>query len=381
MTKRSRGTLICFVTALVLFLVLNAVMVAPYLLAVLMGGLLAVTTRPLYEKLRSKNWGPKTSGLTVVTLTLVVVIAPLTLMVVKAADQAIEMGKTIVANQSFSTNQLIDAAMKVPGVKTVVGDGQALQKQVGQWVQKGAEAGSASLLGFLGSLPEYLLQVTLAILAMFFLLVDGRKFVGWLKEEFPLDPEVRESLFGSVRFTAVSTVVATLLAALAQSVIMFVSFLVLGVPQAFLAAGATFIFAWIPILGSVPVAFAGIVYLWMKGMIGKAILMVVFTSIVGIIDNLIRALVFKGKSDMHPLVSLVSIFGGISFFGIWGVFAGPLITAILLSLLDVWPGVAKHYGIIDGPGPLTLDTTTPSTEILAQPMQKQRPSGGILSHV
>ena len=41
---------------------------------------------------------------------------------------------------------------------------------------------------------------------------------------------------------------------------------------------------------------------------------------------------------MHPLVGLVAIIGGIEMFGILGVFIGPIMAAMLLSLLRILPG-------------------------------------------
>jgi predicted PurR-regulated permease PerM len=49
---------------------------------------------------------------------------------------------------------------------------------------------------------------------------------------------------------------------------------------------------------------------------------------------------------MHPLVSLISILGGIQMFGIFGVFLGPILAAILISLLQVWPAVGKEYELL-----------------------------------
>jgi predicted PurR-regulated permease PerM len=161
-----------------------------------------------------------------------------------------------------------------------------------------------------------------------------------------MDPDVRIQVLESFKNTAISVIWATLAAATAQSAVILVSFLILGVPAAFLAAGATFIFAWIPLVGSTPVWVAAVLYLFFEGMTWKAILMVVFGLITGLVDNFVRPMVLKGRSNMHPLVSLVAIFGGIGMFGIMGVFVGPILAAVLISLLQIWPEVGDRFGLL-----------------------------------
>ena len=51
---------------------------------------------------------------------------------------------------------------------------------------------------------------------------------------------------------------------------------------------------------------------------------------------------------MHPLVSLVAIFGGIEMFGILGIFLGPILAAVLIALLQIWPAVGHRFGLLPG---------------------------------
>src|SRR5690606_4955450 len=105
----------------------------------------------------------------------------------------------------------------------------------------------------------------------------------------------------------------------------------------------TFVLTWIPLVGSTPVWLVGSVYLWINAGVSRVLAMVVFGMVCGISDNLVRPWVLKGRGDMHPLVSLVSIFGGIKLFGIFGVFFGPILAAAFLSLAQVWPVVAGRF--------------------------------------
>jgi len=134
------------------------------------------------------------------------------------------------------------------------------------------------------------------------------------------------------------------------------SYLILGVPAAFLAAGATFLFAWIPLVGCSPVWLGGAIYLYSQAAILQAILMVVVGLMAGLVDNFVRPLVLQGRSKMHPLVSLVAIFGGIEMFGILGIFLGPILAAVLIALLQLWPEVGQRFGLLPGSTGETQDS-------------------------
>ena len=120
------------------------------------------------------------------------------------------------------------------------------------------------------------------------------------------------------------------------------------VRAAFLAAAATFILAWIPLVGCSPVWLAGAIYLYAQDALLKAILMVICGLIAGLVDNFVRPLILQGRSKMHPLVSLVAIFGGMEMFGIMGIFLGPILAAVLIALLQLWPEVGQRFGLLPG---------------------------------
>lgn len=346
--RKSKATLSTFIFLVLTLLVVNFVMVAPYLLAVLMGGILALISRPFYGWLRNRKWGPKLAAFTVTSGVVILVVGPVAGFSVAAIDQAVDVGQEI-SKKEISLESVVSWATRWKPLRTVIGDAPEVEKQLKTALQKGGTYLSTTLLGLFSSIPELGLQIVLAVLACFFVLIDGGRFYQWLRDRIPLDTDVRERVFSSFRDTAISSLLATVAAAGVQSAILFAAFLILAVPGAFLAVGATFIFAWIPIVGSTPVWLGGMIYLYTQGQIAPMFVMLAFGVVTSIADNVVRPLVLGGRDDMHPLVSLVSIFGGIAMFGLFGVFIGPILTALLLSLLQIWPAVGKRFGLLDSP--------------------------------
>jgi predicted PurR-regulated permease PerM len=372
--RKSRTTLVVFLALLMLFLVINALMVGPYLLAVLMGGILSLLARPLYARLRSRKLGPRTASSLVTIALLLVIVGPIGGFVSVAVQQGQAVIASIARSNDLSLESVLGRISRVPLVRHYVGDPDEVEARLRSGLENVGKELSASVLALAGSLPDKVLQIVLAALTCFFFLTDGGRFMGWLNDKIPLDRDVRGRLYSAFRDTSISTIWATLAAAAAQAAVIAVGFWILGVPGAVLAAGATFIFAWIPVLGTTPVWVAGTIYLYTQDRVSGVVAMLVVGAIAGLTDNFVRPIVLKGRADIHPLVSLVAIFGGIQMFGILGVFIGPILTSTLLALLTIWPVVARRFGLVTN-GETWVETPS---GILVEPMTGATAAGVVL---
>ncbi len=305
--RSHRTTLVTFLALLFFFMILVIKMVRPYLLAIIMGGILTLLSRPAYVRLTNRGLKPKTAA-TIITLgILLLVVGPVSLFTTLAIQQGISVGQTLANDDSFSPAEIMARIEEWPLIQTVIGDAATLERQVKSSLQSAGKGASTAILGAVADIPQIILQIVLALISCFFLLLDGYKFKEWMTDKIPLDADVRQRITASVQNTTRSVIWATLAAAGAQAAVILIAFLTLGAPAAFLASGATFILAWIPMLGSAPVWIIGAIILYAKGSIAKCIAMVVFGIFTGLIDNLIRPLILKGGGSMHPLVSLVAI--------------------------------------------------------------------------
>ncbi|MGH7616583.1 MAG: AI-2E family transporter, partial [Gemmatimonadaceae bacterium] len=75
---------------------------------------------------------------------------------------------------------------------------------------------------------------------------------------------------------------------------------------------------------------------------GHAVVMLVAgAGIASNIDNLIRPLVYRRVSNVHPMITLVGAFAGVRFLGLSGLLIGPLAIAYLFELLKFY---REEYG-------------------------------------
>lgn len=334
MTKTAHR--VTFVGALVAFVAVALWMIGPYLLSLFLGGTLALVCYPFYGWLRKKT-GTLAAAAATTILVLLLVIVPLTAFSYLAVRQGIEIGREMAELKEFSPRALTALLSRSEIVETVIGGPVAVAAKLKTVIQAAGQLTTSAVVSVGKGVPEFVLQLSLALLAFFFFLLDGQRFMEWLLGLDIMDRGVQHKLVEAFRDTAVTSVLAGLAAAASQAVLIAIGFMLLGVPGAFLAGGATFILAWVPVLGSFPASLAGFLYLYVQGETTKMALMVALAVGTSLIDNLVRPLVLKGRADMHPLVGLVAIIGGIEMFGILGVFIGPIMAAMLLALLRIFP--------------------------------------------
>ena len=356
--KHNRISLILFLLLLVTVFSACVWMISSYFLAIFSGAVFALLSRRIYARLTQKGFGPKWASLIVTVGIFVLIIGPLSMFLTLAIKQGIVIGQNLADNQTLSFDSILGRISHFGPIESIIGDPAAVERQLRGNLQNAVRFASGFVVGIAAALPLLALQVVLAAISCFFFLMDGKKFLAWLGQKIPMDPVVSHELKKTFEDTTVSVIWATLAAAAVQAVVLFIGYIALGVPGAFLGAAATFIFAWIPMVGSAPIWIVGAIYLYIQSSIAKVIIMTAIGLFAGVIDNFVRPLVLKGRSSIHPLVSLIAIFGGLQVFGIMGAFVGPILVATLIALVQILPLFTQRMnGGMQSKGDIDKDTT------------------------
>jgi predicted PurR-regulated permease PerM len=97
----------------------------------------------------------------------------------------------------------------------------------------------------------------------------------------------------------------------------------------------TMLCAMIPFVGAAAVWIPCCLWLFFcDGRLGAAIVLAVYGgAVVSVIDNFIKPMVLHGRSNLHPLLALLSILGGVQVLGPIGIFVGPMVVTFFYVLL------------------------------------------------
>jgi len=346
-SKRERTNRAHFVAFLVALFALSAVflwMIGPFVLSLFFGGLLALIARPVYERLKAHGVGRRTAASISTVMMLLLVLGPLAGFLFLAARQGVAVGKELGELKEFSPGMLTRTLGRLPMARAM-GNPEEVNTRIKESIRSAGMAVSGALLEFAKAVPQFLLQMILALVAFFFFLLDGRAFVDFVLSRAVFEADVQDKLRRTFVDMARSTVLAGFAASAAQATVILAAYLILGVPAALVAGAGTFFLAWLPMIGSLPAAAAGVGYLYSQGEMFPMAMMIVFGVLAGVVDNLVRPLVLNGRSGLHPLIGLIAIISAIDMCGILGIFVGPLLAAVLISLLELWPEIAGRFGV------------------------------------
>jgi predicted PurR-regulated permease PerM len=201
--------------------------------------------------------------------------------------------------------------------------------QVKDWLATGAGT-------LIKGTTNFFVSLFLIFFTMFFFFVDGQGMLRKLMSWTPLPNKYDEAIFEKFKNVSYSTIVSAFLTAIAQGLIGGLGFLVVGLP-AFFPTIAMALLSLMPYIGAGIIWFPSALYLLFVGKIWQGIFLLIWGfAVISTVDNLIKGYIIKGKSHVHPIFIIFSIFGGIALFGFWGVFFGPLIISLAVTILHIY---------------------------------------------
>ena len=189
----------------------------------------------------------------------------------------------------------------------------------------------------LGSISELLLGLFIMFFVMFYGFREGQGFITYLKELLPLEAGLKDSLFHEMRTVTQAVLYGQVLTAVIQGALGGLGLLVCGVPNALFWGAIMMITAFLPLLGTPLIWVPAGVGLIMDGSMTRGILLLIYgATIVMNIDNFLRPRLVSGRSNVHPVLILIGVLGGLRVFGFIGMLVGPLVLAILVALIKFY---------------------------------------------
>jgi predicted PurR-regulated permease PerM len=135
----------------------------------------------------------------------------------------------------------------------------------------------------------------------------------------------------SIRGVAMGVVVT----AAVQSALGGIGLAIAGVPAAAVLTAVMFLLT-IAQLGPMPVLIPAVIWLFWSDATSWAIALLVWTLIVGTMDNFLRPWLIRKGADMPLLLVFAGVIGGLFAFGLIGIFIGPVVLVVTYRLLDAW---------------------------------------------
>lgn len=197
---------------------------------------------------------------------------------------------------------------------------------------------SKGVLQWTGS---FLLHATVAIMTMFFFIRDGEAIERYIEDFIPLPEAERKVFSDDARGMLRGVVYGVMLTVAVQSALAGFGWWMAGLPNVFLATAAMFVVGMLP-MGTSLIWFPGAIYLIATGSTGWGIAYLAWgVVVVGSSDNILRPIFIGGGTTIPTFAIIIGVIGGLAVWGLIGVFLGPLVLALFLSVLELYRRTIK----------------------------------------
>ena len=315
----------------------------PFLAALAWAVILVVFFFPLYERL-AKKWGMTTAAVaSTIGVTMILIVPAIFIMVafVRQGYEAVQSIQLRVASGHFSwVNDLwMRIQRRFPEVEAT-----DLTSTLRGYAERIATYVASQLGTVLRHTAGFAFQLSVTILAMFYLFRDGPSLVDRLREVLPFEDEYRDRMIRDSRDLIFASVTSSIVAAAAHGLLGGLAFGLTGIGAPIFWGVMMGFFSLVPVVGSALIWVPAAISLMLEGHVVRGIILALICGvIVGSIDNIIRPWLISGRAEMGGLVVFISVLGGIAVFGMLGVVLGPIVVALAAGLLDLYvPGAVRN---------------------------------------
>jgi predicted PurR-regulated permease PerM len=217
---------------------------------------------------------------------------------------------------------------------------------LGETLRDWAEAAAAYVATKMGSIlahaATFFFDLFVTILVMFYLFRDSKELVSRVRELLPFASDQRDLMLKETEDLIFASVMSTAAAALVQGFLGGVAFFFAGIGAPIFWGVMIAFFSLIPAVGSALIWVPAAVTLMASGHVTKGIAVLAFYGVViAVVDYVLRPWLISGRSEMGGLVIFISVLGGVKIFGLLGIVLGPIVVALMASLLDLYVPPAR----------------------------------------
>ena len=314
----------------------------PFLAATIWSTMIVVTTWPILRALQSRLWGKRWLATTIMTTALLLVfIVPLSAAIgtiVSNADTIVDWGNRLSDVKLPPPPEFVEKIPIIGGKAAMVWREYAAKgsEELAENVKPYAARVTSWFVAEVGNFGLVTLQFLLTVIISAILYTSGDHAARWVRRfgrrlAGERGDQVVRLAGQAIRGVALGVVVT----AFVQSVLGGIGLAIAGVPFAAVLTAVMFMLALAQI-GPLPVLLGALVWLWWQGTTGWFVALLIWTIVVGSLDNILRPILIKRGADLPLLLIFAGVIGGLFAFGLLGLFVGPVLLAVAYTLLHSW---------------------------------------------
>ena len=314
---------------------LTLFVILPFVEYVIASAILAFVLYPFHRRLTrwlrrrvSKRFGQMLSALVLILSSIVAVILPLAYI-------------TWVFVRDLTAIAAGETGINVAAIEAEIAEFTGQDPEIGELLQTAGELLVQTLFGGVSGVLTTTIRasvgLSLALFLVYYTLIDGPAFVGWIRETSPLPPDVTADLVDRVDVMTRGVVIGHISVALLQALVAGLGLWAAGVPNVVFWTFVMAVLALLPLIGAFFVWGPAAAYLVVVDQVAAGVFLAVYgVAVIAMVDNYARPLVIDQQAHLNPAVILLGVFGGIYSVGFTGLFVGPIVIGVLAATLETF---------------------------------------------
>jgi predicted PurR-regulated permease PerM len=324
-------------------MVVSFFVLRPFLTTVALAAIFAVVLYPLFKNVLRYTLGHRgLAAFFTILIGALIIMLPLGFIGGLVVDQtrtayvSVANGDTVASAQSVANSIGVWLEPTFPGATEYA---HSISLELNSYLQSALQWLIERLGAAFASILALLLRVLIFVMALYYFLKDGEKLQKSLIKRSPILDDEANAILKQLGRTITSVVKGSLSIAFIQGTLAGIGYLIFGLPNPALWGVLTGVAALIPGVGTSLVLLPAVLYLLATGGLGQALGLFLWgTLLVGLIDNVLAPRLMGKGAQLHPLLILLSVLGGVILYGPVGIFLGPLTVSFLYAVYMVYAG-------------------------------------------
>ncbi|MBW3016387.1 AI-2E family transporter [Candidatus Woesearchaeota archaeon] len=345
-----------FIGLIIAVAILSLLVAFPFLSSIIAGAILAYIFYPVYKWIKKFLKYKWVTAFTTSIIIIILITVPTAYIIKNLTKETHYM--YIRTKQQLSTGEIIETRCYDDGFlcKTFndmnkIMREENIKKYLLDRLNEALTYVTKRISNLIFSIPKLALYLLIVLFTTYYALKDGKEFCQRAAKVAPLKVHHQEQIFNQFSDVTHAVIYGSIIVALIQGVVGAFGLWLFGIKGFIWLGLAMTFFALIPFIGTwiiwLPISlFLGITgYLQGEtGMIWRGIGLFLFgLLVISTVDNIVKPFIVAGRAKVHPLLVIIGIIGGLFAFGLIGIIIGPLVLALLQTLLEIYEREQKPH--------------------------------------
>lgn len=319
--------------------------IRPFILSVVTAFIIGYVFYPVYNVIRKVIKNRTISSLLTSFIIIVIITIPLIFLLNAISNEAYTMytisKQKIIAGDLLRISSCEEQSNALCGIYNKMA-GYASDMQIKYYLSQSLEKITSYLIdtssSFIFSIPVRLLEIFITFFVLFYYFKDHKRIVEKLKKILPIKSSLKKDIVERIDNVTYAIVFGYILIALLEGVIGSLGFyLFVGPNSSYILWGLVIaMLAFIPIFGAAMIWIPAIIIQFYAFNIIAGFGLIICLFATSYLDNISRPKIIGKKANVHPVIVLLGVLGGLALLGPVGIFLGPLVLALLNTFIKMF---------------------------------------------